>query len=144
MARGLRARSYAMQDYTKLGVWQRARSLTVAVHELSRAFPSGIAPGLRSQLLRATMSIATNVAEGAARDSRADFARFVSIAAASSSEVEHHLNVAGDLGLVEGVIVARMVARVVEIRRMLFGLRRALLSAEIGREAGRRKSNAGD
>ena len=133
-----------MQDYTKLLVWQRARSLTVSVHELSRAFPLGIAPGLRSQLLRATMSIATNVAEGAARDSRADFARFVSIAAASSSEVEHHLNVASDLGLIDGAIVAQMVARVVEIRRMLCGLRRALLSAQISRDAGRERASSGD
>src|SRR5688500_4901924 len=124
-----------MQDYTKLTVWQRARSLTVAVHEAAQGLKPHAAPGLRAQLMRASMSIAANVAEGAARDSRIDFARFVSIAIASTSEVEHHLRVCSDLGLVDGLVVDRLSERSVEIRRMLFGLRRALLNAEVaGRE----------
>jgi four helix bundle protein len=119
-----------MQDHTKLSVWHRARSLAVAVHEVSQSFAGGSAPGLRTQMLRAAMSISTNVAEGAARDSRLDFARFVSIAAASASEVEHHLTVAGDFGLIEEGVQTRLVAKVVEVRRMLVGLRRALLARE--------------
>jgi four helix bundle protein len=119
-----------MQDHTKLSVWHRARSLAVAVHEVSQSFAGGSAPGLRTQLLRAAMSISANVAEGAARESRLDFARFVSIAAASASEVEHHLTVAGDFGLIEVGVQTRLVAKVVEVRRMLFGLQRALLARE--------------
>ena len=120
----------AMQDYTKLLVWQRARALTVAVHEASGSIRPTSAPGLRSQLMRSAMSIAANISEGAARDSRADFARFVSIAIGSTSEVEHHLRVCSDLGLVDASIVDRLSTRAVEIRRMLFGLRRALLAAD--------------
>lgn len=119
-----------MQDYTKLAVWHRARSLTVSINEVARAFAPAMAPGLRAQLMRSTMSIAANIAEGAARSSRTDFARFVTIAAGSTSETEHHLTVACDLGLIEPGIAARLSDRVVEVRRMLFGLRRALLAAD--------------
>jgi four helix bundle protein len=120
-----------MQDYTKLVVWQRARSLIVSVNEVAKGFPPAAAPGLRAQLIRSTMSIGANIAEGAARSSRTDFARFVTIAAGSTSEAEHHLVVAGDLGLVDASIGARLVDRLIEVRRMLFGLRRALLAAEL-------------
>jgi four helix bundle protein len=118
-----------MQDYTRIDAWQRARSLTVAVHEATRAIRPQAAPGLRSQLLRATMSISSNIAEGAGRETRVDFARFVSMAISSTSEVEHHLTVCTDLGLIDTTITERLTARCVEIRRMLFGFRRALLSA---------------
>lgn len=82
-----------VQDYTKLAVWHRARALTVTVHDATRQNPGKGAPGLRSQLLRATMSVGANIAEGASRDSRPDFARFVGIAIGSVCEVEHQLTV---------------------------------------------------
>ena len=119
-----------MQDYTKLLVWQRARSLTVAVHEATRTVHPRAAPGLRAQLLRAAMSIGATIAEGAGRDSRPDFARFITMAISSTSEVEHHLTVCTDLGLVDESIVGRLAARCQEIRKMLYGLRRAILKAD--------------
>jgi four helix bundle protein len=78
--------------------------------------------------MRATMSIGATIAEGAARETRVDFARFITMAISSTSEVEHHLSVCVDLGLMEATISDRLAARCVEIRRMLFGLRRALLT----------------
>ena len=129
-----------MQDYTRLVVLLRARALTVAVNEATRSVRAAVAPGLRPQLMRAVMSISANVAEGAGRSSRPDFARFVDIAAASASEVEHHLIVAGDLGVIERAELARLRADVVTVRRMLFGLRRALLAREAEEHAGSRSS----
>jgi four helix bundle protein len=119
-----------MQDYTRLLVWQKARSLNVSMGEVARSLPPRLAPGLRAQLIRATMSIGANIAEGASRESRPDFARFIAMAAASASEAEHHLIVASDLGLIEEGISLRLTTRIIEVRRMLFGLRRALLAAE--------------
>lgn len=119
-----------MQDYTKLLVWQRARSLTVVINEISRSFRPGDAPGLRSQLMRAVMSISANIAEGAGRETRRDFARFISMAIASASEVEHHLHVAADLGIIGEPTHGRALGRCIEVRRMLFGLRRALMHAD--------------
>jgi four helix bundle protein len=119
-----------MQDYTRLLVWQRARALSVAINEATRGFPSGAAPGLRPQIMCATLSIGANIAEGAARSSRPELARFISSAAASTSEVEHHLIAAQDFGLLDDAILGRLIAMVVEVRRMLFGLRHAILSRE--------------
>ena len=129
-----------MQDYTRLTVWHRARALTVAINAATRGFRAVAAPGLRPQLMRAVMSISANVAEGAGRSSRADFARFVDFAAASASEVEHHLVVAGDLGVIERGVLDRLCADVVAVRRMLFGLRRAILAREAEEQAGSRST----
>ena len=52
------------------------------------------------------------------------------MAISSASEVEHHLTVCTDLGLVDSIVVQRLAERTVEVRRMLFGLRRALLEAD--------------
>lgn len=115
-----------VQDYTKLAVWHRARALTVAVHHATGANPSRGAPGLRAQLLRAAMSVGANIAEGASRDSRPDFARFVGIAIGAVCEVEHHLTVCVDLGVLEASAVQPLLTEAAELRRMLFWLRRAL------------------
>jgi four helix bundle protein len=103
--------------------------------------PGTEAPNLRSQLMRAAMSIPATVAEGAGRETRADFARFVSMAIASASEVEHHLEVCDDLGLIERSLIEQLIDRVTRLRRMLFGLRRTLLTKE-GEEAGRRNKSS--
>jgi four helix bundle protein len=79
--------------------------------------------------MRATMSISATIAEGAGRDSRPDFARFVTMAIASASEVEHHLRTASDLGVIGEAAHNMALDRCIEVRRMLFGLRRALLEA---------------
>jgi four helix bundle protein len=121
-----------MQDHTKLLVWQRARTLNVSVKEVARTFPPALAPGLRAQLMRSTMSIGATIAEGAGRGSRVDFARFVTMAASSATETEHHLTVAVDLELIEQSIAQRLIDRVVEIRRMLYGLHRGLIAADTG------------
>ena len=119
-----------MQDHTQLLVWRKAKLLTVAVHEAAQPRRLASAPGLRSQLLKAVMSIAATIAEGASRSGRHDFARFVTMAIGSTSETIHHLTVCGDLGLLEPSSVTVLVDQAVEVRRMLFGLRRALLRAE--------------
>jgi four helix bundle protein len=119
-----------MQDYKKLSVWRKARALTVAVHEIACTFPARSAPGLRAQLQRAVMSVTSTIAEGAGRESRVDFARFITMAIASSSEVEHHLGMCRDLGMLDELTHDRLSGEAIDIRRMLFGLRRALLMRE--------------
>ena len=124
-----------MQDYTRLVVWQRARALTVAVHEATRRSPDSTAPDLRSQLLRSVISIGANIAEGASRETRADFARFVAIAIGSASEAEYHLTVCSDLGVLDQSVATHLVAQTTEVRQLLFRLRRALAMRVQEREA---------
>jgi four helix bundle protein len=119
-----------VQDHTKIIVWHRARALTLLVRDASRRIRTREAPGLRAQLMDAVQSIATNIAEGAGRSTRPDFARFIDVATASTTEVEHHLTVAHDFGMIDDALLARAVAATIEVRRMLFGFRKSLLRYE--------------
>jgi len=121
-----------MQDFKNLMVWQRARSFSVAVHEATRSINGTDAPGLRTQIRKAALSISATIAEGAGRDTRKDFARFLSMAIGSANEVEQHLVLADDLAVMDGNATQGLIGQVTEIRRMLFGLRRVLLEAGIG------------
>lgn len=116
-----------MQDYTKLLVWQRARALTVVVHAATLQASGGAAPGLQSQLLRAVMAIGANIVQGASRETRAEFARCVASAIGSAGEAEYHLTVCADLGILEQPMADLLIAQITDVRRMLFGLRRALV-----------------
>lgn len=119
-----------MQDHTKLLVWHRARGLNLLVRAIAPRLRSPDAPKLRAQTMDAVQSIGRNIAEGAGRASRPDFARFIDMAAASSTEVDHHLTTAFDLGLISDTTLAELVGENSQIRRMLFGLRRTLLRRE--------------
>src|SRR5205823_6206699 len=88
----------------------------------------------------AVMSISSLIAEGAGRHTRLDFAHFISMAIASTCEVEHHLMSACDLGLLERTALEELLPRVIEVRQMLYGFRRALLARESEERAKRMRS----
>ena len=77
-----------VQDYHELIVWQKAMDLVMEIYRLTRAFPREELYGLTNQLRRAVVSIASNIAEGQARQSTAEFRNFLSIAQGSRAEVE--------------------------------------------------------
>jgi four helix bundle protein len=79
---------------------------------------------LTSQLRRAAISVATNIAEGSRRQHAQDFARFLNIAEASLAELEYLLMLTHDLGLAEQPALDPLRAEAVEIARMLHALRR--------------------
>ena len=114
-----------MTNFRQLLVWQRAHELSLLVDRLAAALKRK-KPSLAKQIERAADSVAANIAEGRARETDADFAHFVSIAIASVTEVEHHLQRAYDGNLVPQTVYADLTARCIVIRRMLIGLRRTL------------------
>ena len=81
---------------------------------------------LRGQLLRATFSIQANIAEGSAKRSDREFARFVRIALGSSSESANHLILLNQLGALEDTVFASLDTRLDEVGRMLSGLEKRL------------------
>jgi len=87
-------------SYRDLTVWQKAMELSVAIYEITRHFPPDELYGLTSQLRRASVSVASNLAEGYGRASRPEFRRFVAMARGSALEVETQLILASKLGLV--------------------------------------------
>jgi len=112
-----------MQHFTKLDVWKRSHSLTLAIYDLTKTFPSDERFGLISQLRRAASSVPTNIAEGAKRRTSSEFARFLNIAEGSLSEVEYLLLLSRDLSYARAEQLRSLFKEVSEIARMLYALR---------------------
>jgi four helix bundle protein len=116
----------AIKNYRDLIVWERSLELTCEVYRLTDRFPSGERFGLTSQMRRAAASIASNIAEGHERRSRADFRRFVSMALGSLAELETQIELGIRLGFSdsEGVVIVRGLAD--QVGRMLNTMRTRL------------------
>ena len=109
-----------MRDFEQIQVGRKAHALTLAVHEATKGFPADERFGLTSQMRRASSSIGSNIAEGCGRESDADFARFLQMAAGSASELEYQLLLAKDLGYLPADRHAELRAACKEVRRMLY------------------------
>jgi four helix bundle protein len=88
------------RNHEKLRVFQLADALAFQVYRHTASFPAAERIGLQSQLRRAAISAATNIVEGCARRSRADYARFVDIALGSATETDYLLDLSRRLGVV--------------------------------------------
>lgn len=121
---------WGVQNFRDLQVWHRAHAFALDVRRATHVFPRSGYAALKSQLIRAAESIPSNIVEGCGAASRKEFARYIDISVKSTSEVEYELLLARDLGLIQAAIYDRLAKEVVEIRRMLCGLRRAILEAD--------------
>ncbi len=108
-----------MRDFKTLSVWQKAHRLTLNVYKVSTSFPKGEIYGLTSQMRRASVSVASNIAEGCGRGSDAEMAHFMSIATGSASELQCQILLAGDLGFLDGSTSVDLEAQVIELKKMI-------------------------
>jgi len=108
-----------MQDYKQLKVWQRSHQVVLKVYRLTAGFPSNEKYGLISQIQRCAVSIPSNIAEGSARNSDADFARFLHIAMGSAAELDYQLLLSHDLGFLESASYQEVSEELTIIRKML-------------------------
>lgn len=111
-----------MQDFRKLEVWQFAHALTLNMYRYTRRLPDDERFGLISQIRRAAVSIEANIAEGCGRNTPMDFARFLQQAMGSATEVECHLLICKDLGMLRESEYREHLAKTVQIKRMLTSL----------------------
>jgi len=88
-------------SYRDLVVWQRSVQLSVALYHATAAFPREEVYGLTSQLRRARVSVASNIAEGWGRQSEGEFKHFLGTARGSNMEVQTQLVIASELGFGE-------------------------------------------
>jgi four helix bundle protein len=110
------------QSYQDLTVWQRAMEMTVQVYELTQGFPREEIYGLTSQLRRASVSVASNIAEGRGRISQGEFRQFLGTAQGSNFEVQTQLEVSRRLGLGSEVSLNKAGTLSVEVGKMLSSL----------------------
>jgi four helix bundle protein len=111
-----------MSDFRKLKVWRKAHALAIAVHGAASGIRGQKNAALRSQMVRASMSIPANIVEGCGQESRREFARFLRYAANSASELHYHLIVARDTKVIGVNDFASFVAQTIEVKKMLNGL----------------------
>jgi four helix bundle protein len=116
-------------SYRDLVVWQRAIQMTVAIYRLSVGFPKEEMYGLTSQLRRAAVSVASNIAEGYGRASRGEYKQFLGMARGSICEVQTQLTIARELeyGNPETLTKAEELSE--EVSKMLFAILKKLSTA---------------
>mgnify|MGYP002624938555 CR=1 FL=1 len=115
-----------MFSFEKLDAWHQAMELTDQVYKVSAEFPREERFGLTSQIRRASVSIASNIAEGNGRTSAADHCRFVEIACGSVMEVVTQLHVAMRQSLVDRERSEQVLEHAERLARMLSGLKSSL------------------
>ena len=118
-----------MADFRNLRVWQEANALSVATARAVERVRGVSGSILRVQLLRSTFSIQANIAEGSAKKSDREFARYIRIALGSCTESSNHLILLNTLGTIDNACFSSLDARQVLVGKMLSGLERRL-SAE--------------
>ncbi|HZY62315.1 MAG TPA: four helix bundle protein [Edaphobacter sp.] len=86
------------ESFYDLVVWQRAIQMSIAIYRLTEEFPKAEMFGLTSQLRRAGVSVASNIAEGYGRMSSGEYKQFLGMARGSNCEVQTQLVIAKELG----------------------------------------------
>jgi four helix bundle protein len=112
-----------------LEVWKQSIALVIDVYQITEKFPGRETYGLTNQIRRALVSIPSNVAEGAARQTKKEFINFLHIAQGSLSELDTQLEVAVRLGYLNERTRSQLDSRMEEIDKMLTGLIRHLLKS---------------
>jgi four helix bundle protein len=113
-----------MLAHQRLKAWQSAHQLALQTFIVSQSWPKREIYGLSAQTRRAALSVPTNIAEGAARFGRREFARFLNIALGSLAELHYLLEFARDLGICETSDWERLEQLRDETGKLLWGLYR--------------------
>jgi four helix bundle protein len=118
------------RSYKDLVVWQKAIELAKLVYKLTQNFPSAEKFGLIAQMRRAAVSIPSNIAEGQACHTTGEFIQFISHAEGSVAELDTQLVLSIELKFCTKAAADTTFRLILELRRMLNGLRRKLLERE--------------
>jgi four helix bundle protein len=116
-----------IKTHKDLDVWKKSMDLVERVYRRTERFPDSEKYGLTNQIRRCAVSVSSNIAEGAARNTDKEFVQFCYIALGSLSELETQLLIAERLEYCQNIDILE---NVVEIRRMLLGLIKYLKSKQ--------------
>ncbi len=109
-----------MYTHEKLEVWRESMRLVRTVYEMTKGFPKEEIYGLTQQMRRAAVSIPSNIAEGAARDGKKEYAYFISIARGSLAELNTQVKIGQMLGYTEEIPEVKK--QMATVGRLLTGL----------------------
>ena len=117
--------SYRYQD---LIAWRKAKIFATEVYRATDAFPKAEIYGLTSQLRRASVSVASNIAEGQGRLTKGEFCHFLGQARGSLLELETQLAISLDLNFLNEEEFKKLQSKSSEIRKILNGLIDAMIA----------------
>ena len=115
-----------MRDHTELRAFELADEVAVLLYRVTARFPKEELYGLTSQMRRAAISIPSNIVEGCARDTQADYLRFLYIAFGSLRELHYQLDLSKRLGFLRDEDSSLIEPKIIETEKVLNGLIRAL------------------
>jgi len=120
----------SVQDYRRLRVWRNAHALALKVRRATNQFPRTGYASFKSQLTSAAESIAFNIVEGCGANSQKELARFLDISMKSTTELQYQLCLAADYGVLSDLESKSLVVEVIDVRKMLCGLRAKVLASD--------------
>ena len=109
-----------IQRFEDLEVWQKAHAVVLEIYKITKGFPQEEKFALVSQMRRAAVSIAANIAEGFKKKGKKDKRNFYNISQGSLEELRYYMILAKDLGYVKSV--ERIMEEIDGVGRMLYGL----------------------
>ncbi len=115
-----------MHNLKELKIWQKAIDLAVDVYKATENFPKEEKYGLTSQTRRSAVSVPSNIAEGAGRNSDKEFSHFLGISNGSSYELQTQLIISNKLNLLSDTTVEPLLYRIDEIQKMNYGFQETL------------------
>ncbi len=115
-----------MRDHTKLRAFELADEVALLVYRLTATFPREEQYGLTSQMRRAAVSIPSNIVEGCARESQADYLRFLSIAFGSLRELRYQVSLSKRLDFLPNQDFSLVEPKIIETEKVLNGLIKVL------------------
>jgi four helix bundle protein len=114
-----------MRDHTKLRAFELADEIVLLVYRATKEFPREEIYGLTSQMRRAAISVPCNIVEGCARESQADYLRFLEIAFSSLRELHYQCGLSKRLGYLEHDFAA-LDSKMQEAEKVLGALARSM------------------
>ena len=118
------------RNFRNYKVWQDAVTYAPEIYKVTNEMPWFEKKGLCDQLQRAAVSISSNIAEGAAKPSDVEFAKFLDTALGSAFEVETQLTIANNVGYINNELFNKLLTALFEIEKQLNGLIHSLRSKE--------------
>ncbi|MGV8134388.1 MAG: four helix bundle protein [Mangrovibacterium sp.] len=115
-----------MNNFKELTVWKRSIEMVGKIYSTTTGFPKEEIYGIVNQIRRAAVSVPSNIAEGAGRNTGKEFAHFLAIALGSCFELETQLIIAKNLGFLPEEELNRLEDSLGEIQKMLRGLQKSL------------------
>jgi four helix bundle protein len=115
-----------MSDFKDLKVWQKAHKMALDTHHVACNIRGSSRSGLRTQMINAALSVPTNIVESRGQRTRREGCRYLRMAVNSSTELEYHLLTALELKAISAPQCETLTNQLVEVRKMLYGLIRAL------------------